>query len=70
MTYHGGVIMPTSNVTEAIFWGTSWGTYNGDKMTGMDRYYQGFGNSNYAKTTDEYTGSNGQVGPTSRYAGH
>ena len=24
MTYHGGVIMPSSN-TKAIFWGTSWG---------------------------------------------
>lgn len=69
MTYHGGVIMPTSNVT-AIFWGSSWGSYNGDKMTGMDSYYQGFGNSNYTKTNDEYTGSNGHVGPTSSYAGH
>ena len=69
MTYHGGVIMPTSNVT-AIFWGSSWGSYNGDKMTGMDSYYQGLGNSNYTKTNDEYTGSNGHVGPTSSYAGH
>ena len=63
MTYHGGVIMPTSN-TEAIFWGTSWANYSGDKITGMDTWYTGFSNSNYAKTSDEYTGSNGQVGPT------
>src|SRR5690242_13977677 len=60
MTYHGGVIMPSSN-TKAIFWGTSWGTYTGDKITGMDSWYTGFSNSNYAKTSDEYTGSNGQV---------
>src|ERR1035437_5397616 len=63
MTYHGGKIMPTANVT-AIFWGTSWANYHGDKISGTDSWYQGFGNSNYAKTSDEYTGSNGQVGPT------
>src|SRR6266568_2784341 len=29
MTYHGGKIMTTA-VTQAIFWGTSWGSYTGD----------------------------------------
>ena len=69
MTYHGGKIMPTA-VIGAIFWGKSWATYTGDKITGIDTYYQGWSNSNYAKTSDEYTGSNGQVGPTSTYVGH
>ena len=69
MTYHGGVIMTTAN-TEAIFWGTSWGSYSGDKITGMDTWYTGFSNSNYAKTSDEYTGSNGQVGPMVNHGGH
>ena len=71
MTYHGGKIMPTANVN-AIFWGTSWNpaTDTGLKISGTDSWYQGFGNSNYAKTSDEYTGSNGQVGPTVAYAGH
>jgi hypothetical protein len=67
MTYHGGVIMPTANVT-AIYWGPSW-TSPGDKISGMTSWYQGFSNSNYAKTSDEYTGSNGQVGPSTSYAG-
>ena len=61
MTYHGGVIMPPA-VTENIFWGNSWGGYSGDKITGLDLWYAGFSNSNYAKTSDKYTGSNGQVG--------
>jgi hypothetical protein len=61
MTYHGGKIMPTAEV-QAIFWGTSWGSYSGDKITGMDSYYLGMSNSNYAKTVDEYTGTNGTVG--------
>ena len=68
MTYHGGKIMPTSNIT-AIFWGSSWGS-PGDKITGMDSFYTGHNNSNYAKTVDEYTGTNGQVGPGNSYAGH
>lgn len=63
MTYHGGVIMPTVNTT-SIFWGTSWPSYSGDKISGMDLWYAGFGNSDYAKASDEYTGSNGTVGPT------
>ena len=69
MTYHGGVIMPTA-VTKAIFWGTSWAGYTGDKMSGMDTWYQGFNGSNYAKTSDEYTGSNGQVGAATAHQGH
>jgi hypothetical protein len=69
MTYHGGKIMPTAN-TQAIFWGTSWGTYSGDKITGMDSWYTGFNGSNYAVTSDEYTGTNGQVGAQTIYLGH
>jgi hypothetical protein len=69
MTYHGGRIMPLANAT-AIFWGTSWAHYTGLNISGMDSWYQGFGNSGYSKTSDEYTGSNGQVGPTLNYAGH
>lgn len=60
MLYHNGPIMTDSKVT-AIFWGTSWGS-PGDKISGMQTFYQGFNNSNYAKTSDEYTGTNGTVG--------
>jgi len=71
MTYHGGVILP-STVTEAIFWGPSWAnsSFVGDKISGLDNWYIGFSNSNYARTSDEYTGSNGQVGPLLTYNGH
>jgi hypothetical protein len=61
--------MPTAAV-QAIFWGTSWGTYSGDKITGMDTFYSGLSGSNYAKTVDEYTGLGAQVTPTITYAGH
>ncbi len=69
MTYHGGKIMPYAN-TEAIFWGTSWANYSGDKITGMDAWYTGFNSSNYAGTSDEYTGSNGKVTSLTSHAGH
>jgi hypothetical protein len=62
MTYHGGKIMPTANI-QPIFWGTSWGSDTSDKISGMDSFYLGMTNSNYAKTVDEYTGNNGTVGP-------
>jgi hypothetical protein len=70
MTWHSGTIMQTAK-TEAIFWGSSWPSYKGDKITGMDSWYTGFGGSNYAKTSDEYTGINGQqVTASISYLGH
>ena len=61
MTFHGGKIMMTA-VTQAIFWGPSWTTDTSDKIPGLESWYEGHGDSNYAKTVDEYTGTNGQVG--------
>lgn len=66
MSYHGGKIMPTV-VSKIIYWGPSWtnSTFVGDKITGLDAWYAGHSDSNYAKTSNEYTGSNGKVGSTS-----
>src|SRR3954447_20892043 len=61
MTFHGGVIMPSATV-KAIYWGPSWATDPGDKISGLGDFYSGFGGSSYALTSDEYGGSNGQVG--------
>jgi len=58
MTYHGGKIM-TMAYTQPIFWGTSWGGYSGDKITGIDSWYAGFSGSHYANTVNEYTDSTG-----------
>lgn len=70
MTYHGGKILGAAH-TQAIFWGTSWDSYSGDKITGMDSFYTGFGGSNYANTTTEYTDAAGtHVSPNSNYLGH
>ena len=69
MTYHGGKIMTTA-VTKNIFWGSSWGNNSGDKITGLDTWYTGFNGSNYAKTSDEYTGTNGQVTSATTHLGH
>ena len=67
--YHGGGVM-VSLTTYALFWGSSWGTSPGDKITGMDTFYSGYGGSAYAAAVDEYTGTNGQVTPVSVHKGH
>jgi hypothetical protein len=36
----------------------------------LDSWYTGYSGSNYAKTVDEYTGTNGQVGGTITHQGH
>jgi len=71
MYWHGGQVMPKASVT-AIFGGKRWNhlNYVGDKIDGLDTWYQGFGNSNYAATSNEYRGSNGQVTSSVNYAGH
>ena len=69
MTFHQGAIM-TNAVTQTIFWGTSWANYSGDKISGLDTWYEGIGGSDYAKASDEYTGTNGQVGASSTHLGH
>jgi hypothetical protein len=71
MTFHGGTIM-TSSKTMALYWGTGWAdnAFVGDKITGLDAFYSGFGGSHYAGTSAEYTGTNGQVSTASQYLGH
>jgi hypothetical protein len=71
MTFHGGTVL-TANKTEAIFWGSQWtsASFAGDKITGLDSFFGGFGGSNYAASSTEYTGTNGQVTTSSSYLGH
>jgi hypothetical protein len=71
MTFHGGSILTTSS-THAIFWGANWSnsSFVGDKISGLSDFYNGFGGSNYAGTSTEYTGTNGQVTRISNYSGY
>jgi hypothetical protein len=71
MTSHGGTVLVT-NKTQAIFWGAEWASasFQGDKVTGLDDFFNGFGGSKYAQTNDEYSGTNGQVTASSTYLGH
>ncbi|MEA2760720.1 MAG: hypothetical protein QOD47_4, partial [Gemmatimonadaceae bacterium] len=41
-----------------------------DIISGLDSFFGGFGGSNYAVASTEYTGSNGQVTSSSTYLGH
>ena len=61
LVYHGGPVMHGTFV-EPIFWGPSWNTSPGDKITGLQTFYGGVGNSSYAATNTEYTDGAGNVG--------
>jgi hypothetical protein len=71
MVSHGGTVL-VSNKTMAIFWGSQWSSasFAGDKITGLDSFFGGFGGSSYAGASTEYTGTNGQVTANSTYLGH
>jgi len=68
LSWHGGVVQHGTSVN-AIFWGSSWSTYTGDKITGIAAFYGGVGNTNYAKTNTEYTDKSGNVSPAVSYVG-
>ena len=67
---HGGRVM-TSTQTVAIFWGPKWAvsSFVSDKITGIDGFYQGYANSNYAAIVTQYAGSNGPISARSTYLG-
>lgn len=71
MIFHNGPVMPAT-VTGTIFWGTNWAnaSFDGDKITGLDSWYQGVGGTTYARTSDEYSGTNGQVTAAITFTGH
>lgn len=71
LLWHNGEILPATK-TMAIFWGSQWtsASFAGDKITGIDSFFSGWGGSNYAGTCTEYTGTNGQVTAGSTYLGN
>jgi hypothetical protein len=76
MSYHGGPILPNVTV-KAIFWGSSWPTYTGDEISGLDKWYKyvgttkNGGGSSYFATVNEYNDAAGQqVGTAITYQGH
>jgi hypothetical protein len=67
--YHGGPVQHSTSVT-AIFWGSSWLSSPGDKVTGIDSFYNGVGGTKYAQTNTEYTDGSGHVSDSVTYVKH
>ena len=65
-----GVSILALNLTTAPLPFSPHPTPPGDVIIGLDSWYTGYSNSNYAKTNTEYTGTNGQVGATITHKGH
>ena len=59
LIYHGGPVQTGRTEVHPIFWGTSWQSYTGDEIRGIDAFYGGVGNSSYLNTNKEYTNSSG-----------
>ena len=68
---HGGPVMSSGAAVTAIFWGTSWPSYSGDKISGIDSFYSGISGSDYVKTNTEYADPSGNhVSSTVGYVRH
>jgi hypothetical protein len=63
LTYHNGGVMATGATIKAIFWG-NWSS-PGDKISGIDAFYGGIGDSPYLRSNSEYTQSGGAPVSTS-----
>jgi hypothetical protein len=59
LIYHGGPVRTSATDVYPIFWGTSWPSYSGDEISGINGFYTAVGNSSYAGTNTEYTDSSG-----------
>jgi len=57
LIYHGGPVMTSQTEVFPIFWGTSWPSYVGDKITGIDGFYNDVGGTSYLDTNGEYNDS-------------
>jgi hypothetical protein len=66
LVFHGESVLAT-NKTQAIFWGSEWSSasFAGDKITGIDSFFQGFGSSNLEAIANQYNAMN-----SSTYLGH
>ena len=58
--------------TKAIFWGKEWNdsAFAEDVNTGLDSFFQGFGNSRLAQIATEYGDRSGPISAASTYLGH
>jgi len=70
LLWHGGSVMTSGAAVTSIFWGTSWSSSAGDKVSGLDSFYSGVGGSTYLGTTAEYTDGGGSVSTSVSYSGH
>jgi hypothetical protein len=70
LSYHQGPVLPHASIY-SIFWGSEWSnaTFAGDKISGMNRFFNGFSGSQYAHTTNEYYDSTGSITALSTYQG-
>lgn len=71
MNFYGGPVLTRPSV-RVVYAGGQWrnATFAADKITGIDAFFRGYAGSSYARSADEYIGSNGEVTAAMTYQGH
>ncbi|MGZ3688984.1 MAG: hypothetical protein ACXWP5_16810 [Bdellovibrionota bacterium] len=71
LTFRGGTVLHGQRA-QAIFWGPQWSdpAFAGDKISGIDDFFNGYSGSSYANTVSEYTDASGAIAPGLVYLGH
>jgi hypothetical protein len=71
MNFYGGPVLTHPSV-RVLYSGIQWknSTFVADKIAGIDAFFKGYAGSSYAKSADEYIGSNGEVTAALTYQGH
>jgi hypothetical protein len=66
LTWHNGPVMHSTTVVP-VYWGSSWSSssFVGDKVKGLDTFYNGVGGTAYLHTNSEYTDGSGNVNTSS-----
>ena len=59
LVYHGGPVQTGTTQVYPIYWGSSWNSQAGDKITGLRSFYQGVADTAYVGTNTEYTNGSG-----------
>jgi len=61
LNWYGGPVQRNATTVTPIFWGPSWGTNPGDKISGLNVFYTGVSGSHYIGTNTEYSDGTGSV---------
>ena len=70
LVFHNGPVMANGTEVTPIFWGSSWPSLAGDKISGLADFYGHVGGTSYFATNEGNGGNNPFVSTSVTYTGH